>query len=59
MCSMEQSAHPILAVPRRPKGEISFLQFARAMRDNWIDTYSEEAFEHDIVEAVALATQSL
>jgi cytochrome P450 len=49
MSSMDEPAPPILAAPRPAKGKISFLQFARAMRDNWIDTYSEEAFERDIV----------
>jgi len=49
MSSMDQPVPPILAAPRRPKEKISLLQFVRAMRDNWLGTYSEQDFERDIV----------
>lgn len=49
MSGIDQPAPPILAAPPPPKGKMSFLRFTRAMRDNWIATYSEEPFENDIL----------
>src|SRR5215472_7907516 len=49
MTSIDQAAAPILAAPRPRKGRMSFLEFVRTMRHNLIATYSEEAFERDIV----------
>jgi cytochrome P450 len=49
MTSIDQAAAPILAAPRPHKGSMSFLEFARAMRHNWLGTFSEEAFERDIL----------
>jgi cytochrome P450 len=49
MTSIDQTAAPILAAPRPRKGRMSFLEFMRTMRHNLIATYSEEAFERDIL----------
>jgi cytochrome P450 len=49
MSSIDQAAAPILAAPHPRKGRMSFLEFVRTMRHNWIATYSEEAFERDIL----------
>jgi cytochrome P450 len=48
MTSLDQAGAPILAAPRPHKG-MSFLEFARTVRHNFIATYSEEAFERDIL----------
>jgi cytochrome P450 len=49
MTSLDQAATPILPAPRPHKGRMSFLEFARTARDNWIATFSEEAFDRDIL----------
>jgi cytochrome P450 len=49
MTSIDQAAAPILAAPRPRKGRMSFFEFLRTTRHNLIATYSEEAFECDIL----------
>jgi cytochrome P450 len=43
-------ATPILPAPVPMRGRLSFLQFARALRDSTIATFAQEAYERDIIE---------
>jgi cytochrome P450 len=49
MTILDQAAAPVLAAPQPHKGKMSFLEFARTTRHNLIATFSEEAFERDIL----------
>src|SRR5215471_18407196 len=40
---------PVLAMPVRPEGPISFRQFVRLVRENTLATYPPEAFDEDII----------
>jgi cytochrome P450 len=46
---MHLSQSPILAMPARPEGRLSFAQFLRLVRENTVATYPPEAFDEDIV----------
>jgi cytochrome P450 len=46
----ESLAPPILPAPVPTRGRLSFLQFARALRDSTIATFAQEAYERDIIE---------
>src|SRR6516164_10647562 len=46
---MHLSQSPILAMPARPEGRLSFAQFLRLVRENTLATYPPEAFDEDIV----------
>jgi cytochrome P450 len=43
-------ATPLLPAPAPPRDRLSFLQFARALRDSTIATFAQEAYERDILE---------
>ena len=49
MTSIDHAAAPILPAPRPRRGRMSFFEFTRTMRDNSIATFSEEAFEREIL----------
>jgi cytochrome P450 len=40
---------PVLAMPVRPEGALSFRQFIRLVRENTLATYPPEAFDEDII----------
>jgi cytochrome P450 len=40
---------PVLAMPVRPEGPLSFRQFIRLARENTLATYPPEAFDEDII----------
>ena len=40
---------PVLAMPVRPEGPLSFRQFIRLVRENTLATYPPEAFDEDII----------
>jgi cytochrome P450 len=40
---------PLLAMPDRPEGRLSFRQFLRLVRENTLATYPPEAFDDDII----------
>jgi cytochrome P450 len=46
---MHLSQSPILAMPARPEGRLSFRQFLRLVRENTVATYPPEAFDEDII----------
>lgn len=46
---MQLSQTPILAMPARPDGRLSFRQFLRLVRENTVATYPPEAFDEDII----------
>jgi hypothetical protein len=46
---MHFSQSPILAMPARPEGRLSFRQFLRLVRENTVATYPPEAFDEDII----------
>src|SRR5215470_9683288 len=46
---MHLSQSPILAMPARPEGRLSFAQFLRLVRENTVATYRPEAFDEDII----------
>jgi cytochrome P450 len=46
---MSISENPVLAMPLRPEGPLSFRQFLRLVRENTISTYPPEAFDEDII----------
>ena len=46
---MHLSQSPILAMPARPQGRLSFGQFLRLVRENTVATYPPEAFDEDII----------
>jgi cytochrome P450 len=41
---------PVLPAPVPPRGRMSVWQFLNALRDSTLKTFSQEAYEHDIVE---------
>ena len=49
MTSIDQTTGPILAAPRPRKNQMSFFEFARTVRESSIATFTEEAFERDIL----------
>ena len=40
---------PVLAMPVRPEGPLSFRQFIRLVRENTLATYPPQAFDEDII----------
>jgi cytochrome P450 len=46
---MNVSENPMLAMPVRPDGRLSFRQFLKLVRENTLSTYSPEAFDEDII----------
>jgi cytochrome P450 len=40
---------PLLAMPDRPEGRLSFRQFLRLVRENTLATYPPEAFDDDVI----------
>ncbi len=46
----ESLVPPVLPAPVPSRGRLSFLQFARALRDSTIATFGQEAYERDIIE---------
>jgi cytochrome P450 len=46
----ESLVPPVLPAPLPSRGRLSFLQFARALRDSTIATFGQEAYERDIIE---------
>jgi cytochrome P450 len=49
MSVIERGEFPVLAVPRRPQGRMSFRQFLRTIRDNALASHNPEAFDEDII----------
>ena len=49
MSAIDTSESPILAVPRRPEGRLTFRQFLRVIRENTLATYPPEDFSEDIL----------
>ncbi len=49
MTVIDSSEAPVLAVPRRPEGQLSLRQFLRLIRENALATYPPEAFDEDII----------
>jgi cytochrome P450 len=49
MSAIDTSETPILAVPRRPQGQITLRQFLRVIRENTLATYPPEDFGEDII----------
>jgi len=45
MNEIESGQTPVLAMPSRPEGRLTFWQFLRVVRDNTLATYPPEAFE--------------
>jgi hypothetical protein len=41
--------NPVLAMPVRPEGRLSFRQFLRLVRENTLGTYPPEAFDDEII----------
>jgi cytochrome P450 len=51
MTTLDESVNaPVLPAPLPRRGPLPFFEFFRVMRDNMIATYSEEAYEREIVE---------
>jgi cytochrome P450 len=51
MTNLDESlANPILPVPPRRRGRLSILEFMRALRENTIAAYAQDAYECDILE---------
>ena len=48
--SDDSAIAPVLPAPVPRRGRLSLLEFFRTLHDNMIATYSEEAYERDIVE---------
>jgi cytochrome P450 len=46
---MNAIENPILAMPSRPEGEMTFWKFLRLVRENTLATYPPEAFDEDII----------
>jgi cytochrome P450 len=46
----ETPTHPILPAPIRRRGRLSVLEFMRALRENTIAAYAQDAYECDILE---------
>jgi hypothetical protein len=46
---MHLSQSPILAMPARPEGRLTFRQFLGLVRENTVATYPPEAFDEDII----------
>src|SRR6516165_6156060 len=46
---MNRIEAPVLAMPVRPEGPLSFRQFIRLVRENTLATYPPEAFDEDII----------
>ena len=49
MSAIDTSESPILAVPRRPEGQMTLRQFLRVIRENTLATYPPEDFGEDII----------
>jgi cytochrome P450 len=47
---MNVSEHPVLAMPARPEGRLTFPQYLKIIRDNALALYPPEAFEADIID---------
>ena len=49
LAAMTIIENPVLAMPVRPEGRLSFRQFLRLVRENTLGTYPPEAFDDEII----------
>src|SRR5580692_12176624 len=49
MNEIESGQTPVLAMPSRPEGRLTFWRFLRVVRDNTLATYPPEPFDEDII----------
>jgi len=49
LVAMTLIENPVLAMPVRPEGRLSFRQFLRLVRENTLATYPPEAFDDEII----------
>ena len=49
LAAMTLIENPVLAMPVRPEGRLSFRQFLRLVRENTLGTYPPEAFDDEII----------
>ena len=49
LAAMTIIENPVLAMPVRPEGRLSFRQFLRLVRENTLATYPPEAFDDEII----------